>query len=209
MIIECRSNKDERMVVPQFLLQSCETLLSLCCCTLLYFLPAVIMLIICRVVESTLESFDWLEMLRCSSLMGWSEFCPVGNGIKVPLPAKKSTEEILIISPLLFWPFPGIFQEVILHIMWTFYSMSENGKGLSSSGKQTFSFYGNSPVIKALMKKKLRYYVKRWKTKMKKDYSVILQSTHYTMGANKLDILYHSKILGKVNKLFPLIVGML
>lgn len=41
-----------------------------------------------------------------------------------------------------------------------------------------------SPVIKAMMKKKLSYYVKRWKTKMKKDYSVILQCTHYTMGAN-------------------------
>lgn len=151
---------------------------------LLYFLSGVIMLTICRVGESTLESFDWLEMPKCSSLVGWSGFCPVGNGIKIPLPAKKSTEEILIISPLLFWPFHSIFQEVILHIMCTFYSMSENGKGLSSSGKQTFSFYANSPVIKAMMKKKLSYYVKRWKTKMKKDYSVILQCTHYTMGAN-------------------------
>lgn len=62
--------------------------------------------------------------------------------------------------------------------------MSEDGKGLSSSGKETFSFYGNSPVIKALMKNKLWYYVKRWKTKMKKDYSVFLQCNHYTMVAN-------------------------
>lgn len=82
-------------------------------CSLIYRLVEVCFWVIRLIGNAKMWQFSGLKWVFSSG----------GNGIKLPLPAKKSTEEIL--KPLLysfdlFWGFSWLFEEVILHIKWTF-----------------------------------------------------------------------------------------